>query len=167
MDILVKVSAPTKCAMESYLLIMDPGFSVPIGCVALILLVTAMPKRLQTEPAASEDVRPFWHGFAPDILKRIDFLGALLLLGACLLLVTVLQQATAGISFTARNVLPLLILSGVMWIAFFVWQWYAATQVDPLEPVLPWRLLTNRVFLGMILYVCLIKSKAGQYLIFF
>lgn len=125
--------------------------SVPIGSTALILLMTIMPRRLQTEPSASRATSPGWHGFAPGTLKRIDFLGAFLLLGACLLLVTALEQAAAGISFAERKILPLLILSGLMWTAFLIWQWYATTKLSTPEPVLPWRMLTNRVFLGMIL----------------
>lgn len=110
-----------------------------------------MPKRLRTEPSASGDVISFRHGFAPGTLKRIDFLGGFLLLGACILIVTALQQATAGVSFAARDILPLLILAGFLWTAFILWEWYATAKCVSLEPVLPFRLLTNRVFLGMIL----------------
>jgi hypothetical protein len=127
------------------------GSSVPIGSVALLLLMLIMPKRLRTEPSASLDLISPRHGFAPRTLKRIDFLGGFLLLGANVLIVTALEQATAGVSFAAREILPLLILAAVLWCAFLLWQWYATAKCVSLEPVLPFRLLTNRVFLGMIL----------------
>jgi MFS family permease len=125
--------------------------NVPIGSVALLLLMLIMPKRLRTEPSAAGDLISSRHGFAPRTLKRIDFLGGFLLLGANVLIVTALEQATAGVSFAAREILPLLILAAVLWCAFLLWQWYATAKCVSLEPVLPFRLLTNRVFLGMIL----------------
>ncbi|KAG8531949.1 uncharacterized protein KY384_003585 [Bacidia gigantensis] len=125
--------------------------NLPIGVFALGLVLISMPKRLQTEPAALRAKLPWWHGFQLSTLARVDVLGALLLLGACLLLSTALQQATAGVSFTAAKVLPLLVLAGPVWIAFVVWQWFATTKRTSPEPVLPWRLFTNRVFVGLIL----------------
>jgi len=112
-----------------------------------------MPRRLQTEPFNLPVGASFWHGFAPATLNRIDLAGALLLLGSCLMVSTALQQATASTSFASPEILPLLIVSGVLWIAFVVWQWYATTRLTAPEPVLPWRLFTNRMFLGMILCV--------------
>ena len=125
--------------------------SIPLGAFAFVLLSAFMPKRLKNEPAASQTAMSLRQHLAPETLKRIDFLGAFLLLGACLLVATALQQATAGKPFTAPDVLPLLIFSALFSITFVLWQWYATKKLGALEPVLPWRLMSNRVFLGMIL----------------
>jgi hypothetical protein len=84
-------------------------------------------------------------------MKKVDVLGALLLLGACLLIATGLQQAAQGASFSAPDVLPLLIFSGAMWAGFLTWQWLVTTKRTAPEPVFPWRFFKNRTIISMIL----------------
>lgn len=118
--------------------------------LSLALLVLFLPRRLPNEPSAGTSTS-HWSGFSVRLLEKVDILGALLLLGACLLLATGLQQVAEGASFTAAEVLPLLIISGVMWIGFVIWEWFITTKRTIPEPVLPWRFFQNRVKLGMIL----------------
>jgi len=73
-----------------------------------------------------------------------------MLLAACVLLVAAMQQAAEGYSFASRLVLPMLVCAGVMLISFLVWQRYIDKRDLP-ESVFPWQLLSNRIYMGMIL----------------
>ena len=125
--------------------------SIPVAVISLILLIAFMPQRLQTEPAFLRLGSSGKSGAWGQKTARIDVLGALLLLGGCLLLSTGLEQATANETFASPKILPLLILSGFMWIMFVSWQWFVTQRLSYPEPVLPWRLLKNRVILGMLM----------------
>lgn len=91
--------------------------------------------------------------FSLQSLNRVDGLGAMLLLGAGVLLITALQQAADGKSFAATVVLPLLVISGVMWVAFVVWSWFVTTKRTLPEPIFPWRFIKSRVCIGLVLFV--------------
>jgi len=120
---------------------------VPVGVVAIAGLIWVFPRQLFNEPAAHHEALSF------RSMKRIDFLGCILLLGFCLLLTTGLQQAAVGYSFGSAFVLPLLICAGPFLIAFLIWQWLVTTRYSFPEPVFPWRFCQSRARLGLILYV--------------
>ncbi|RDL32028.1 uncharacterized protein BP5553_09430 [Venustampulla echinocandica] len=123
--------------------------NVPLGFISLVILFFLLPTTLPAQKhSATPLVGNIW---SLKNLQRIDFIGATLLLGGCVLLVTALQQAADGISFAAAVVLSLLILSGVFWVAFVIWQWFITTKRELPEPVFPWRFFSSRVFMGMIL----------------
>ena len=84
-------------------------------------------------------------------LKRVDILGAVLLLGISVLVVTALQQGADGKSFRAPSVLALILMSGIFIVAFLLWQWFVTTKRQNPQPILPWRIITNRICVGMIL----------------
>lgn len=69
-----------------------------------------------------------------------------------------MQQAAEGYSFSSNVVLPLLVFSGMFWIATLLWQWFIDGRELP-EPVFPWRFVTNRVYMGMILYALIISFR--------
>lgn len=121
--------------------------SVPIGVVAMAGLAFIFPHQLFNEPAAKHGKLSFLS------LKRVDFLGCLLLLGFCLLLTTGLQQAAVGYGFSSAFVLPLLVCTGPFLVTFLLWQWHVTTRRTSPEPVFPWRFCQRRARLGIILYV--------------
>jgi hypothetical protein len=113
--------------------------------VSIVTLFILLPK---TFPGQHQQVHK--KGSFPS-MQRVDFLGAMFLLGACVLIVTAMQQAAEGYSFSSPVVLPLLVFSGILWIGTILWQWFINDRELP-EPVFPWRFVTNRVYMGMILY---------------
>jgi hypothetical protein len=125
--------------------------SVLVGLVPFAISVILLPTRMPGQPLST--LRPAGSNsvFSLKSLQRVDILGATLLLGACMFVVTALQQASEGASFSGALVLSLLILSGVFWIAFVTWQWFITTKRTYPEPVFPWRLFESRVYMGMIL----------------
>lgn len=85
---------------------------MPIGVVAVILLAVSMPSKLPFEPAwqysrASPAARLPWH----NCLSRIDYLGAISLLGSAVSITAALQQAVEGAPFNFGRVLGPLIVA--------------------------------------------------------
>jgi hypothetical protein len=89
----------------------------------------------------------------PDLwlFKRLDALGALMLTSASLLLVTVLNETNLAFEWSSGTVIALLVLSGALWIAFFVWEWYMPDYMRGLEPIFPKHFFYNRAWMGMLL----------------
>ena len=84
-------------------------------------------------------------------VRSIDFLGAFLVLAASVLFVSALEEGGTEYPWKSSVVLSLLCLSVVLWILFFLWQKVASDRGDAREPILPWRLLTNRFTMGFLL----------------
>lgn len=80
-------------------------------------------------------------------------LGAVLLVGASALLLAGIQQASEGVSFGSPKVVVLLVLAPVFLIGFITWQWLISKSSWDLDPIIPWNLITNRVFVATIWYV--------------
>ncbi|ORX93616.1 major facilitator superfamily domain-containing protein [Clohesyomyces aquaticus] len=121
--------------------------NVPVCGISIIGLFIMFPAKLWNEPSASDESSSFSIG----ALRRIDVLGGLVLLGACLLVSTGLQQAALGYSWSSSFVLPLLILTAPLVLAFFAWEWFITTRRKFPEPVFPWRFCRSRICVGMIL----------------
>ena len=87
-------------------------------------------------------------------LKRVDFLGSTMLLLATLSLVAGVEEAGLSRSWDSAFVISMLVVSGILWIAFLLWERHI-TKSDSLpgavEPVFPWRFVQNRVWMGMIM----------------
>jgi hypothetical protein len=74
-----------------------------------------------------------------------------MLLGVTVPLLTALQQASQGISFGSSLVWPLLLVTSLFLVSFLAWQWYVMMRRSFPEPVLPWRFLTHRASVGIML----------------
>ncbi|PVH95529.1 MFS general substrate transporter [Periconia macrospinosa] len=127
--------------------------NVPVGAATMILLFLAMPNKLPLEPAAaplpqdpSGNTRPRYHN-----LSQLDIAGVFMILGASVLITASLQQVAEGAPWQSGQVLAPLILSPIFLLAFIGWQWRLTVQDKKIIPLLSWRLLTNRVFLFVLL----------------
>ncbi|KAK8023701.1 MFS general substrate transporter [Apiospora rasikravindrae] len=121
-------------------------FSVPIGVTAFVLLFFAMPRKLKLEPAATV-AKP---GQRMARMARLDYPGLLMFVGATVFLMTALQQAAQGVSYSSPEVLTLLILTPCFLACFLLWQWLLSRRSYNLDPILSWSLLTNRLFISTI-----------------
>lgn len=122
--------------------------SVPPGFIALVMLLVAMPAGF---PYRSEKSDRSLQSLSMAAVRRIDFLGGFLVLAASILFVSALEEGGTGYAWKSSVVLSLLCLSIVLWMLFFLWQKVASGRGDAHEPILPWRLLTDRFTMGFLL----------------
>ncbi|KAL8798758.1 MAG: hypothetical protein Q9182_006419 [Xanthomendoza sp. 2 TL-2023] len=85
-------------------------------------------------------------------VRKIDFIGATILLAASILLVTALEEGGTEYSWRSAVPLVLLILSIFAWVAFFVRERMQSNKRVDIESVLPWHLVSNRFWASMILH---------------
>ncbi|KAK4154959.1 MFS general substrate transporter [Chaetomidium leptoderma] len=127
----------------------------PIGIIPAIALFFAWPKN-------------FWT-FKKVPFKHLDFLGALLLMMATVLLVFIINQATVrDYAWNSPQTIAVLALSGSAWFVLAWWQWYLskAPSLGHIRPQIPWRLLSHRVLMsstvstiltGFVMYVAIVN----------
>ena len=113
---------------------------------ACLVVLLVFPKRLSREPTANRSTESI-----TQRLKRVDVMGATMLLGVTVPLVTALQQASQNISFSSALIWPLLLVASLFLVGFLIWQWYITTKRSFPEPVLPWRFLAHRAPVGIML----------------
>lgn len=112
------------------------------------MIFVAMPVGF---PYRSEKSDKILQSFNMAGVRRIDFLGAFLVLAASILFVSALEEGGTEYPWKSSVVLSLLCLSVVLWVLFFFWQKVASGRGDAHEPILPWRLLTDRFTMGFML----------------
>ncbi|KAK7187202.1 hypothetical protein DPSP01_003982 [Paraphaeosphaeria sporulosa] len=117
--------------------------NVPTGALCIALLYLAIPSRF---PYAHQSEAP---QISRGALKKIDSLGALLMLSATTLFLTALEQSGTGTPWTAALVLAPLLTSLALYAALLLWSKAQATRTTAQEPLLPWHILTNRFCLGL------------------
>ena len=127
--------------------------SVPAGFVAFLFVFLAMPHRFPHLSDHQDRSRT-----TPNVqaIKRVDFLGAFLLLAASILLISALEEGGTEYSWASSVVISLLSLSVMLWIVFLCWERHLGSRQSTQEPVLPWRLLNDRFVMGFLLYVIFI-----------
>jgi hypothetical protein len=109
-----------------------------------------MPHKLPLEPSY-QYAGPGHRTRQLSNLKRVDVLGAAILVGASALLLAGIQQAAEGASFGSPRVVVLLALAPLLLISFITWEWLVTRKVSwNLDPIIPWNLITNRVFIATI-----------------
>ncbi|HEX8032440.1 MAG TPA: MFS transporter, partial [Ktedonobacterales bacterium] len=106
--------------------------NLPIGIVALILLVFQLPTHISLRSSA-------YRGWAA--IRRIDFLGALTAAGATVCLLLGLTWGGQMYPWDSVQVISTLTAAGVLFIVFFIVERFVA-----IEPILPLDLFRNQVF---------------------
>ena len=119
----------------------------PAGALALVLVLIVMPTGF---PDLSPN-RTRKRITSSELISRVDFPGFLLLLSACAFLVVALEES--GIQYAWSDPIPIafLVLSGLLWIGFFVWSKIVTSEKRTQEPVFTWAFIQNREFLGVLL----------------
>ena len=115
----------------------------------LLLVVVCIPKNFPYHGNPNVPSRTLKSILSSKNIARIDFIGGALLLVATLALVAALEEAGLDFGWKSSFVITLIVVSGVLWIAFVFWERHVTLGSGVIEPVFPWRLLTSRVWLGM------------------
>ncbi|OOO09604.1 major facilitator superfamily MFS_1 [Aspergillus oryzae] len=120
--------------------------NLPPGAVAILMLLIAMPANHGSVPSKSiAYLKP-----SIALFKDLDLVGAVLLLSACLLPITVLNETNLSFEWASGTAIGLLVAGGVSWMAFFAWEW-VIDGCPGYHPIFPKRLLFNRAWMGMLI----------------
>lgn len=85
-------------------------------------------------------------------LKEIDYLGALFIFAISAFIVSALEEAGTTYSWSSAPILILLVLAGICALGFLPWERHVDHKRGDQKAVFTWRLMTNRVFVGALLY---------------
>ena len=91
--------------------------------------------------------------FTKKAFASIDYLGALLLLAASILVVFALQEAGAYVyAWDSSTIIVSLVISGVTLLALIVWQYYLGRKPNlPVKQILPLPVLRRRAMAAAVL----------------
>jgi MFS family permease len=130
-------------------------YSVPAGGVGLALILFTMPAHFPHQLEVSTDQSTSTQTWAKIgiFLRKLDLFGAFLLLTACSFIIAALQEGNFEYPWSSGMVISFFVISGISWAAFIWWEWFVYRQDSRVSPVFPWRLTSNRFFMGDALYV--------------
>ena len=103
------------------------------------------------------EARPrLWHTITRKSIQRLDILGAFLNLSASILLVFALEEGGSRFPWDDAPIIATFVLSGVLLTAFVGWETIIGRLTQNVqEPIFPLRLVRDRIFVGLLLYVYL------------
>ena len=81
----------------------------------------------------------------------MDFPGTTFLLAASVFLVAALEQTGIDQSWHSPIIITFLVFSGVFWLLLLVWERYMGQMKIEQRFVFSWRLVQNRLFMGLLL----------------
>lgn len=125
-----------SCTHES-----DMNHSVPIaGAVAGGLFVVYPRKRHQPKTSVT------------DKLRQMDFVGAVLLLAASMMIVYCIQEGgSMKLPWSSPTIVTMLVISSLCWVAFWCWEASVGLRDDKVEPIFPLSLAGHRAYLACLL----------------
>ncbi|MCJ1349663.1 hypothetical protein MMC31_007904 [Peltigera leucophlebia] len=132
------------------------SWSLPVGALVTFALFLGMPSSFPIPAGTSPNEKKKFPFVSRVSLAKLDLLGAGLLLSGSLLLATALLEASNRFSWSSGGTISLLVVSGLSWICFFLWEWYITGQNGKQEPVFPWRFVHDRSFMGMLITTFLV-----------
>lgn len=127
--------------------------SLPAGALLIATFLLGMPGKFPHHASAPSPRQGEKHVFSSASMAKLDILGACLLLIGSLLLTTALLETSTRFSWSSAATISLLILSGLSWVCFFVWEWHITVTESKQEPIFPWRFVYDPAWMGMLLYV--------------
>lgn len=122
--------------------------NVPIGVVALTLALVGIPNGFPYQERPRHRPTDI---MSRKTLDRLDLPGCTLLLLATMAFTACFQEADSRFPWGSAYVITLLVVSVVLLTALLFWERYISLASRVREPVLPWRFMTNRVMVGVML----------------
>ncbi|PKS13033.1 hypothetical protein jhhlp_000374 [Lomentospora prolificans] len=127
--------------------------NAPVAPIPMLLILFFLP----TEPSRAPVQGKGWKKKLSEIIpppgawRKIDFLGAILLLTASMLVVFAFEEAGTQYPWKSPAIIVTLILSAVCWATFIPWEVWIDKPKFVQEPIFPMRLLRDRRIAGMML----------------
>ncbi|RDW89982.1 uncharacterized protein DSM5745_01757 [Aspergillus mulundensis] len=139
--------------------------NLPAGAVSWTLLLVAMPgdypylRSSQSSQSGTSAVQSRLRSTTDTFLakqrlffRQVDFLGAFLILAFSMFIIAALQEGNLNYAWSSALIVSFIVVSGVLLLAFLAWEWLVSRRHKwKIQPMLPWRLTRNRVFLGVAL----------------
>ncbi|PQE06763.1 MFS multidrug transporter protein [Rutstroemia sp. NJR-2017a BBW] len=129
-------------------------FNVPIGVLALFLLLCGMPNGF---PYRRRERR---HKSITSVLRtlrdKLDIMGSALVLCSVVCFTAGFMEADSRFAWKSAYVITLLTVSVVLSAALLIWERHVTLTDMAREPVLPWRFFVNRVMVGILLVMMLV-----------
>ncbi|KAJ5550168.1 hypothetical protein N7535_001893 [Penicillium sp. DV-2018c] len=120
--------------------------NAPLCVIALVVIIVAMPTHFGLDQhMPSFRTRASYRSFA-----NLDIIGSILMMAGSFLIVAVLNETNLAFSWSSRDAIALLVLTGVAWIAFFAWECYIS-GIPGKDPIFPKRWLFDRPWLGILI----------------
>ncbi|KAH9892320.1 putative multidrug resistance protein fnx1 [Xylariomycetidae sp. FL2044] len=131
--------------------------NVPIASVAFVVAFVSIPREFPYQGQAKHFHPAGIRGLASrTTLERVDIPGTIILLLAVVGLTAGFEEADSLFPWRSAYVISLLTISGILWIILLFWEHYVTKADKVREPVLPWRFLTNRQMVGLLLNLFLL-----------
>ncbi|TVY43112.1 Efflux pump [Lachnellula subtilissima] len=137
--------------------------NVPAAAIVFVVLLICMPAQFGNSKSSAPS--PVQKDTIWGLLKKIDVIGAVLLLGASFLLVTALLEASTSFTWSSAVVIVLLVLSVVSWVLFALWERHLSKRGKEQEEMFPWRFVKNRAWMAMLLVSFLVGIPNSAILI--
>ncbi|KAJ5940198.1 hypothetical protein N7516_000366 [Penicillium verrucosum] len=135
--------------------------NAPLCVIAIVVIIVAMPKHFGLDQhTPSFRTRASYRSFA-----NLDIMGSLLMMAGSFLIVAVLNETNLAFSWSSRDAIALLVLTGVSWIAFFAWEWYIS-GIPGKDPIFPKRWLFDRPWLGILISSFVIGAPYNVVLVY-
>ncbi|KAI0868252.1 putative multidrug resistance protein fnx1 [Hypoxylon argillaceum] len=125
--------------------------NIPIAVPALVISFLFIPKNYPDQGKLNRNPKSLKDLFSRSTLRRIDIPGTILILFATLALTAGFEEADKRFPWRSAYVITLLTLSGVLWIGLAVWERHVTHSETVREPILPWRFISNREMMGILL----------------
>ncbi|KAF2158515.1 hypothetical protein M409DRAFT_71606 [Zasmidium cellare ATCC 36951] len=93
----------------------------------------------------------------PDNWRWVFYLNlpagvvALLIIIASILLLAALQEGNVRFPWESAAIISFFVISGLLWIAFLLWERFASRPSSRLQPMFPWHFFSNRIWMGVLL----------------
>ncbi|KAI1410315.1 drug resistance transporter EmrB/QacA subfamily [Hypoxylon sp. FL1857] len=124
--------------------------NAPAGVVATGLIAFVMPTHFPN--LEDPTVRMSFHGkVSRESLRRLDITGAVLLLSSSALVVFAFEEAGSRYSWKSPAILSTVILGGVLFVGFVVWEKVVGRPRATQEPIFPLRLAKDRFFSALLM----------------
>ncbi|MCJ1263264.1 hypothetical protein MMC22_003134 [Lobaria immixta] len=132
--------------------------NLPAGALLVATLLLGMPRNFPNQVRVSPSQQREDSAFSRANLAKLDIVGAGLMLSGSLLLATALLEASTRFAWSSAATISLLVISGLSWICFFIWEWYITGGDGKQEPVFPWRFVYDRAWMGMLFTTFLVGA---------
>ena len=128
------------------------GHSSPGGALAFGLLSVFLPSEKAKGVKTLSHIRKKFTG---EALRRVDVLGAVLLLVFSILVVFALEEAGFRYPWSHPVIIATMTIAVISGVTFVVWEIWVErpddSETSRIEPIFPMGLLNGRVFAGMML----------------